>query len=843
MTSKDFLCIRNHPAIVLLLVITLASKFTMASVPAYAFGVGSFAVLESPTAIAVGDFNGDGRTDLAVTSGYVSEYPTVSILLSQPDGSFAPAVSYQVGPYGSPVTGLAVGDFNGDGKQDLVVLANPDFQILLGNGDGTFQTGVGFQLSNAPTGVVVGDFNGDGKQDLAFAMGGYSKPQVAVLLGRGNGTFEPEVDYATAGSSSVTTGDFNGDGKLDLIVGGGSAYLGISVLLGRGDGTFGSYVATPIANNGCGAVATGDLNGDKKSDVVCGIWSTYPTGVSVLVGNGDGTFGSPVFYPIVPDASGSNVVAIADFNGDGRLDIASTNYVGYDVSILLGNGDGTFKSAKNYPGGINPIGVVIGDFNGDGIEDVASVGGYNTSASVTVLIGRGDGTFAGHFNKTITPNPYDMSVGDFNGDGKPDIAVDSFNFNGPGGVSVLLGNGKGGFTSHKDTNIGHSSSFLTTGDFNGDGRLDVLLVDSDPKSGSELLSTLLGNGDGTLQPPLSQTITSIPAGQLAVADFNLDGKLDLATCLQNTSGPSVFLGNGDGTFASPSFFNAGGMCGNPGSAFIADVNGDHKSDLLVTTYNGVSVLLGEGNGSFQPYSAILAGYTLQGIGDFNGDGKQDLVVSSMAFNVGIALGNGDGTFQAPQMVFIPSILSIDHGVVGDFNGDGELDFAFISSSPQMLSILLGNGDGTFRERIDLPTENSPWSLAASAFVVGSGLDIAVANAVYQGNGTLSMFANRPVAVLYPSPLEFGSVKVGNTKTVNTELYNSGGAPLKITTIKTTSEYTQTNTCGSTLAVGASCAVSVTFKPIVVGQHNGSLSIQDNATAKPQVVVLHASGVK
>lgn len=840
MKAKYFHWMRTHPVIVLTLVAALLSRFATASVPTYAFGVASFAVPESPTAIVVGDFNGDGRPDLAVTSGYALGYGTVSILLGRPDGSFAPAVNYQVSPYGIPVTGLAVGDFNGDGKLDLVVLTSPAFQILFGNGDGVFQTGVGFQLSNAPTGVTVGDFNGDGKQDLAFAIGGYSKPQVAVLLGKGQGAFEPEVDYATAGSSSITIGDFNGDGKLDLVIGGGDAYLGVSVLLGKGDGTFESYVATQIANNGCGAIAAADLNQDKKGDLVCGSWPYYPGGVSVLVGNGDGTFSSPIFYPIQPVGNGPNVVAIADFNGDGKADIVSANYDGYDTSVFLGNGDGTFKSAKNYPGSINPVGVVTGDFNGDGIEDIASVAGYNLWAGVTVLIGRGDGTFAGHSNQTIAPYPYDMAAGDFNGDGKPDIAVDSINT--PGATSVLLGNGKGGFAIHKDTNIGNTPSYLATGDFNRDGKLDIVAFDNDPKLFTGLLSTLLGNGDGTLQPPLNQAVTATPVGQLAVADFNLDGKLDLAACLGVTTGVSVFSGKGDGTFEAPAFFDAGGTCGDPGSTFAADVNGDHKPDILVTTYNGVSVLLGEGNGSFQPYSAILAGYTLQGIGDFNGDGKQDLVVSSGPPFVGIARGNGDGTFAAPQTVYIPGVFNVYHAVVGDFNGDGKLDFAFTSEFGP-LSILLGNGDGTFGSRIDLPTENSLYSLTAADFISHSGLDIAVGSAVYQGNGTLFLFANRPVAALYPSPLEFGSVKIGNTKTLNTRLYNSGGAPLSITAIKVTSEYTQTNRCGSTLAVGSSCTVSITFKPTGVGAHKGSLSIQDNATAKPQVVALSASGVK
>lgn len=170
-----------------------------------------------------------------------------------------------------------------------------------------------------------------------------------------------------------------------------------------------------------------------------------------------------------------------------------------------------------------------------------------------------------------------------------------------------------------------------------------------------------------------------------MADFNLDGKLDLATCLQLTTGVSVFLGNGDGSFAAPLFFDAGNnvdIAGGP--VFAGDLNGDHKPDLVVSTSN---ILLGEGNGSFQPYQAILRGYAVLAVGDFNGDGKPDLVVTNGTPFVGIALGNGDGTFDPPKTTtFVPAVLSVEPLITGDFNGDGKLDVAFISESSQTLSI-------------------------------------------------------------------------------------------------------------------------------------------------------------
>lgn len=357
-----------------------------------------------------------------------------------------------------------------------------------------------------------------------------------------------------------------------------------------------------------------------------------------------------------------------------------------------------------------------------------------------------------------------------------------------------------------------------------------------------MLSTLLGNGNGTLQAPLNQNLSAAPS-KFAVADFNLDGKLDLATCFQLTPGVSVFLGKGDGTFAAPVFFDAGGNTVNEiGPVLTADLNGDHRPDLVVSTYSGISVLLGEGNGSFQPYHSVLPGYSLLGVGDFNGDGKPDLVVYSGTPFVGIALGNGDGTFKTPRSVYVP--MSVDRGLVGDFNGDGKLDFAFISLTYQTLSILPGNGDGTFGQRIDLPTENGPWSLTAADFTGSGGLDIALGIATLDNNGFVSIYPNRPVGALYPSSLQFGSQIIGTTsKVLTTKLYNSGGKPLAISAITTVGPYTQTHTCAASLAVGSSCTISVTFKPTTTGKQMGSLNVKDGATVKPQTIPLAGVGVK
>jgi hypothetical protein len=317
--------------------------------------------------MASGDFNGDGKLDLVATN----PNGNISVLLGQGDGTFQAPVDY---PAGVGPTAIAVGDFNGDGKLDLVV-ANThsnNVSVLLGNGDGTFQPAVEFVVGSDPRSVAVGDFNGDGKLDIVVGNSGATSgiSNLSVLLGNGDGTLQPALTYdAGFGITSVAVGDFNGDDKLDLaVVNFGS---NVSILLGNGDGTFQSavnYVAGPVPLS----VAVGDFNGDGKLDMaVANIPSgnTGPTVVSVLLGNGDGTFQSPADYGTgsIPNSA---TVALGDFNGDGKLDMAVTGYHGTnDVSILLGNGDGTFQSAVNYADESSSL--VVGDFNGDGRLDIA----------------------------------------------------------------------------------------------------------------------------------------------------------------------------------------------------------------------------------------------------------------------------------------------------------------------------------------------------------------------------------------------------------------------------------------------------------------------------------------
>jgi hypothetical protein len=335
--------------------------------------------------------------------------------------------------------GLISADFNGDGKPDLAVANSGDntVSVLLGNGGGTFTAQQPkLATGSVPYSLTAGDFNGDSKLDLAVTNFANGVPStVSIFLGNGDGTFQAPATYAAgSGPISVITGDFNGDSKLDLAVANQNDHS-VSILLGNGDGSFQAHVDYPAGTSDVAAVATGDFNGDGKLDLVLANPSSAT--VSVLLGNGDGTFGAPVAY--ATGTSGDHPIAVSavDFNGDGKLDLAVTNLNAKTVAILLGNGNGTFQPKVSYPttngGFIGPTAMTTGDFNGDGKIDLAITDQGDNS--VSILLGNGDGTFQSPLEFTTGSFATGVAAGDFNGDGRLDLAVANFSSN---NVSIML---------------------------------------------------------------------------------------------------------------------------------------------------------------------------------------------------------------------------------------------------------------------------------------------------------------------------------------------------------------------------------------------------------------------
>jgi len=307
--------------------------------------------------------------------------------------------------------------------------------ILLGSGGGVFRGGSTLTTGKNPCSIAVADFNGDGHADLAVVND--SANNISIFLGNGDGTFATAVNYP-AGSvpTAIATGDFNGDGKLDLVV--VNAFSGkLQILFGNGDGSFQAPVAVSTGQQDPFWVAVGDFDGDGKLDLA--VADYFNGDINVLVGNGDGTFRAPVNYPA---GDHPEFVAIGDFNGDGKVDLAIANFGEFGtpdttkaVSVLIGNGDGTFQPAVNYAAGANPTAIAVGDLDGDGKADL--IVANSSSGNISILIGNGDGTFQQPFNLGVGTNPQSLLAADLNGDRKLDLAVTSFDGN---TTTILLNN-------------------------------------------------------------------------------------------------------------------------------------------------------------------------------------------------------------------------------------------------------------------------------------------------------------------------------------------------------------------------------------------------------------------
>jgi len=417
---------------------------------------------------------------------------------------------------------------------------------------------------------------------------------------------------------------------------------------------------------------------------------------------------------------------------------------------------------------------------------------------------------------TKTPGTaFQVVAEDFNGDGKLDLAVAD------GALSIFLGNGDGTFQKPINYSYRFLSTSIAAADFNGDGKMDVVVTDQ-----NNAVDVFLGNGDGTFQAFQSFPTTQLPTF-VAVGDFNNDKKVDLLVI--DPPYVSVLLGNGDGTFQAP--IDNGSFPVYLRAAAVADFNHDGKLDVVAVGLTGgtsdLGVFLGNGDGTLQAPLIQPTNYVPFSVaaGDFNKDGNMDVVVAE---GLGVFLGHGDGTFQSEVDYAAPS----GSVAVADMNGDGKLDLVGGG-----VYELLGNGDGTFQPA-QLYPGGGVWQ-AIGDFNGDGKPDVAGSGDTYAVTTSL----NTGVVVFSPSTLiGFPSQLVNTTSGPKTvKLTNTGTSALSIKSIKISGDFQTTNTCGVSVAAGASCTASVTFETSTAGSHQGLITLHDSATSKPQVIELFGVG--
>jgi hypothetical protein len=769
-----------------------------------------------------------------------------------PPVSFAAPVDYKTGtlPFAD-----AVGDFNGDGILDVAVVNynSNNVSVLLGNGDGTFQTAVNYTVGTEPSAITVGDFNSDGALDIAVAdeIG----ETIAVLINKNDGTgdFNAAVLYpAGHAPRGIATGSLRNNGILDLVV---ANNLGgdVTVFLGNGDGTFQTGV-NYAADTNPKSVALGDFSNNGILDIACANHNT--NNVSILMGNGDGTFKAPVDYPVGIDP---RHVVTYDFNKDGNLDLATANGGESTVSILYGNGDGTFQPQIKYNAETSPRWLAVADYNNDGILDIAT-SNYDAK-NVSILLGTGLTTAGEAFlapqNYTVGPNPTGLAAGVFTSTGLPDIAVtvgglptdpntymavllDNPTVVSPSSLSFpqqVLGTAS---TPQAVTLANHAPNSLTISNiaFSGTDASDYSQTNSCGSAVSANSSCTINvtfTPKGINKRTATLTITdSAPGGSQSVSVTGVGTSASFAPTSLTFGAQSV------GTSSAPQTITLTNEATTTMTISSVGVTGTNSGDFTQNNTCGTEIK-GEGNCTitvtFTPTASGIrsaaitvkdnAGGSSQSV-PLTGTGTTAVSVSpaSLTFPLQVL-----ATSSTPQPVTLTNGLASTLTITSiAFSGTDPSDF----SQTNNCGSSLGANSTCAIDVTFTPTNINHRS--ATLTVADSA-----------GTQTVALSGSSTAVSFSPTSLTFPTQTVGTSSAAETITMNnvSGASSITITSITITgadaSDFAQTNTCGTSLRKKSSCTINVTFTPSTTGTLTASISVADSGGSSPQTVPLSGSG--
>jgi putative cell wall-binding protein len=768
------------------------------------------AATAAPNQMEMVDFNGDGALD-AATANTVTD--NVSVVFGDNLGAFGSLATYPIsGPSFIGPTGIAVGDFDGSGKLDIVTADGvTDFvSVLLNSGTGTFGAAAQFSTGggSVPFDVVAAPFDADADLDLVVATPGLGN--LSFMAGDGAGNFAAPTTFGgPTGYTRLATADFNNDTESDVAAVDGAGFAALFLGDGLGGFTAAGTAATGTTPTG---LTVADLNGDNKTDVI--VTNADDDTISIFLGDGLGGIGAGTTFAV---GDNPQHVTSGDVNGDGKLDLAVSNFQSFTITILLGDGTGSVATVSTVDAGEAPQDLRLVDVNQDGKRDLLNI--TSNFAAISYFMGNGDGTFEfAPDYATNSDSPQGLVVADFNNDARLDVATAN------GGsfdeVSVWLGNGDGTLGGANNFTSANAEE-LRVADFDKDTNLDLVSNDIGPGGGANVL---FGDGTGAFSTPTFLAANLFPR-DVEVVDANLDTNPDVVVANTNSDNISVFLGDGAGNFGAKTDF----AVNDPFKMATSDYDGDGNPDLAITSLGTdvLSVLLGDGVGGFGAATTFplgdAPGYMKSF--DFDNDTDLDLVITNItSLTLSVMRNNGDGTFT--------SVNTISNGfsappvaTPGDYDSDGKADLAIAAGGARAMNVYEGDGAGNFTVLGFTYPAGSAYAGMSGDFNADGGIDIAMPSGSARN---ITMFINRSLSSTASIVATSGSTTVaegGGTDTIAIALTTQLTGNVTLTIDPGTQLGVSPNTLTfspSNWNIPQTVTVSAIDDTLVEGLHSGTL---------------------